>query len=277
MKELEFVTEEAELVSYQVKPNYRTLGPRFGKEMPQVAAAVEALDPDARCRGGRRARGRASTSTATSTRSRPEDMTLVDGAARRLRGRVGGRPRRRAGARARRRAEPRGARARGRARRPERPQGGRASRSPTGSRWRSTATTSCCSPPREPTRTTSRGETLATERRVRRSARRGPRSIDGRELQIFVEPRSWMTEQPPQLRLAPPRGPAARTAPSRTSSRPRSGSEPCSAEGLRRPRHRVGDAGGRPRPSARPSEPSYQWMWMTGMRHPATTWRLLRA
>jgi isoleucyl-tRNA synthetase len=45
VKELDFVTEEAELVSYAVKPNYRSLGPRFGKRMPQVAAAVEALDP----------------------------------------------------------------------------------------------------------------------------------------------------------------------------------------------------------------------------------------
>jgi isoleucyl-tRNA synthetase len=45
VKALDFVTEEAELVSYAVKPNYRSLGPRFGKRMPQVAAAVEALDP----------------------------------------------------------------------------------------------------------------------------------------------------------------------------------------------------------------------------------------
>jgi isoleucyl-tRNA synthetase len=44
VKELEFVTEEGELVSYTAKPNYRALGPRFGKAMPQVAAAVEALD-----------------------------------------------------------------------------------------------------------------------------------------------------------------------------------------------------------------------------------------
>ena len=44
VKELEFVSEESELVSYRVKPNYRTLGPRFGKRMPQVAAAIEALD-----------------------------------------------------------------------------------------------------------------------------------------------------------------------------------------------------------------------------------------
>jgi isoleucyl-tRNA synthetase len=43
--ELDFVSEEGELVKYTVKPNYRALGPRFGKRMPQVAAAVAALDP----------------------------------------------------------------------------------------------------------------------------------------------------------------------------------------------------------------------------------------
>ena len=44
VKELDFVSDEGELVSYSVKPNYRSLGPRFGKSMPQVAAAVAALD-----------------------------------------------------------------------------------------------------------------------------------------------------------------------------------------------------------------------------------------
>jgi isoleucyl-tRNA synthetase len=44
VKEIQFVSEEAELIRYRVRPNYRTLGPRFGKRMPQVAAAVEALD-----------------------------------------------------------------------------------------------------------------------------------------------------------------------------------------------------------------------------------------
>jgi isoleucyl-tRNA synthetase len=44
VKELDFVSDESELVSYTAKPNYRALGPRFGKRMPQVAAAVEALD-----------------------------------------------------------------------------------------------------------------------------------------------------------------------------------------------------------------------------------------
>jgi isoleucyl-tRNA synthetase len=45
VKDLRFVEEAGELGSYEVKPNYRTLGPRFGRAMPQVAAAVEALDP----------------------------------------------------------------------------------------------------------------------------------------------------------------------------------------------------------------------------------------
>ena len=44
VKELDFVTDESELVSYEAKPNYRALGPRFGNKMPQVAAAVAALD-----------------------------------------------------------------------------------------------------------------------------------------------------------------------------------------------------------------------------------------
>jgi len=43
VKRLRFVSEADELGSYELKPNYRTLGPRFGKLMPQVAAAVESL------------------------------------------------------------------------------------------------------------------------------------------------------------------------------------------------------------------------------------------
>jgi isoleucyl-tRNA synthetase len=45
VKGLRFVAEADELGSYEIKPNYRTLGPRFGKDMKQVAAAVAALDP----------------------------------------------------------------------------------------------------------------------------------------------------------------------------------------------------------------------------------------
>jgi isoleucyl-tRNA synthetase len=44
VKRLRFVEEADELGRWELKPNYRALGPRFGKEMPQVAAAVAALD-----------------------------------------------------------------------------------------------------------------------------------------------------------------------------------------------------------------------------------------
>jgi isoleucyl-tRNA synthetase len=44
IKELRFVSAADELGSLEVKPNYRSLGPRFGKEMPMVAAAVAGLD-----------------------------------------------------------------------------------------------------------------------------------------------------------------------------------------------------------------------------------------
>ena len=50
VKELRFVSQADELGSYEVKPNYRALGPRFGKHMPQVAAAVAALEPGPRRR-----------------------------------------------------------------------------------------------------------------------------------------------------------------------------------------------------------------------------------
>jgi isoleucyl-tRNA synthetase len=45
VKELRYVEQADELGAYEVKPNYRALGPRFGKAMPQVAAAVAALEP----------------------------------------------------------------------------------------------------------------------------------------------------------------------------------------------------------------------------------------
>jgi isoleucyl-tRNA synthetase len=45
IKALRFVSQADELGSYEVRPNYRALGPRFGKDMPQAAAAIEALDP----------------------------------------------------------------------------------------------------------------------------------------------------------------------------------------------------------------------------------------
>ena len=68
MKEIEFVAEESDLVSYRVKPNFAALGPKFGKQMPQVKAAVEGLDADHVTEGARGAAARsASRSTATTT------------------------------------------------------------------------------------------------------------------------------------------------------------------------------------------------------------------
>jgi isoleucyl-tRNA synthetase len=45
VKRLRFVSAADELGRYEVKPNYRVLGPRFGPLMPKVADAIEALDP----------------------------------------------------------------------------------------------------------------------------------------------------------------------------------------------------------------------------------------
>jgi isoleucyl-tRNA synthetase len=46
VKSLRFVSAAEELGRYEVKPNYRSLGPRFGSAMGQVTAAVESLDAD---------------------------------------------------------------------------------------------------------------------------------------------------------------------------------------------------------------------------------------
>jgi isoleucyl-tRNA synthetase len=45
VKRLRVVSETEEIGRFELKPNYRTLGPRFGKDMPHAAAAVAALDP----------------------------------------------------------------------------------------------------------------------------------------------------------------------------------------------------------------------------------------
>jgi isoleucyl-tRNA synthetase len=45
VRRVRFVAAADELGGYEVKANYRTLGPLFGKDMPQVAKAVVALDP----------------------------------------------------------------------------------------------------------------------------------------------------------------------------------------------------------------------------------------
>ena len=44
VKTVRYVSEADELGRFELKPNYRALGPRFGKHMPKVAAAVAGLD-----------------------------------------------------------------------------------------------------------------------------------------------------------------------------------------------------------------------------------------
>jgi isoleucyl-tRNA synthetase len=45
VKVLRFVEAADELGRYEIKPNFRALGPRFGRAMPQATAAIAALDP----------------------------------------------------------------------------------------------------------------------------------------------------------------------------------------------------------------------------------------
>jgi isoleucyl-tRNA synthetase len=53
VKSVRYVSEADELGRFELKPNYRALGPRFGKQMPPVAAAIAALDPGTLRAGGR--------------------------------------------------------------------------------------------------------------------------------------------------------------------------------------------------------------------------------
>ena len=55
VKSVRYATDADELGNFELKPNYRALGPRFGKDMPQVAEAVGALEASraaATLRGG---------------------------------------------------------------------------------------------------------------------------------------------------------------------------------------------------------------------------------
>jgi isoleucyl-tRNA synthetase len=77
VKALRFVSAADELGRYEVRPNYRTLGPRFGRQMPQVAAAVAALDP---ARVAEALRAERAVGVAVDGRDHelaPEDLQLV--------------------------------------------------------------------------------------------------------------------------------------------------------------------------------------------------------
>ena len=132
--ELRFVSEADELGEVELKPNYRTLGPRFGKQHADCRGRGRRAGR--RPRRGDAARRRpvaidASTATTTSSGRRPPGL---DEAARGLPGRARGLARGRARARDRRRPARRGLGPRDRPRGPAARARMRASRSPTGSR-----------------------------------------------------------------------------------------------------------------------------------------------
>jgi isoleucyl-tRNA synthetase len=77
VKALRFVEAADELGSYDLKPNYRSLGPRFGKAMPQVAAAVAALDPTSAAEALRDGRPVGIAVDGHEHMLTPEDLTLV--------------------------------------------------------------------------------------------------------------------------------------------------------------------------------------------------------
>lgn len=43
VKELEFITDDSDILVKMIKPNFKTLGPKYGKRMKQIAAAINQL------------------------------------------------------------------------------------------------------------------------------------------------------------------------------------------------------------------------------------------
>jgi isoleucyl-tRNA synthetase len=77
VKELRYVSGADELGQWELKPNYRALGPRFGKRMPEVAQALTALDAS---RGAATLRDGGSVGISINGKEHalgPEDVQLV--------------------------------------------------------------------------------------------------------------------------------------------------------------------------------------------------------
>jgi isoleucyl-tRNA synthetase len=74
---LRFVAAADELGTYTVKPNLRALGPRFGKQMPQLAAAVAALNADEVARALRAGKTIVVSIAGTDHELGPEDLLLA--------------------------------------------------------------------------------------------------------------------------------------------------------------------------------------------------------
>ncbi len=124
VRELRFVSQADELGQIEVKPNYRSLGPRFGKKMPLVATAVAGLDPDHVAAALRDGRQVSISVGGTEHPLGPDDLLDQHEAAGGLPRRARRVTRRRAGDRDRRVAARRGLGAGHRPRRPERAPGG---------------------------------------------------------------------------------------------------------------------------------------------------------
>ncbi|MEA2441321.1 MAG: isoleucyl-tRNA synthetase, partial [Thermoleophilaceae bacterium] len=77
VKSVRFVSEAEELGRWELKPNYRSLGPRFGSRMPAAAEAVAALDAQ---RAAATLRGGGSVGISVDGREQPltaDDVSLV--------------------------------------------------------------------------------------------------------------------------------------------------------------------------------------------------------
>jgi isoleucyl-tRNA synthetase len=77
VKGVRYVAQADELGRFELKPNYRALGPRFGKNMPQVADAVAALDSE---RAARTVREGGTVAVAVAGKEHPlgpDDLQLV--------------------------------------------------------------------------------------------------------------------------------------------------------------------------------------------------------
>ncbi len=46
VKELEFIAEDSDILVKKIKPNFKTLGPKFGKMMKQISIAINKFTPD---------------------------------------------------------------------------------------------------------------------------------------------------------------------------------------------------------------------------------------
>ncbi len=49
VKELEYITDDSEILVKKIKPNFKTLGPKYGKMMKQIAAAINTFDTEKIC------------------------------------------------------------------------------------------------------------------------------------------------------------------------------------------------------------------------------------